>query len=82
MKWYRKAADQGQAGAQSNLGVCYANGRGVSQDDVLANMWFNLAGASGFENAKTARAELSERISPNQMPEAQKLSREWKPKGQ
>ena len=34
MKWYRKAADQGDAAAQYNLGVMYANGRGVTQDDA------------------------------------------------
>ena len=27
VKWYRLAADQGDARAQNNLGVMYANGR-------------------------------------------------------
>ena len=27
VRWYRKAADQGDADAQSNLGGMYANGR-------------------------------------------------------
>ena len=30
--WYRKAADQGYAIAQTNLGVMYDNGQGVAQD--------------------------------------------------
>ena len=30
VKWYRKAADQGYAEAQSNLGELYANGQGVT----------------------------------------------------
>ena len=29
MKYFKLAADQGIAGAQSNLGWCYANGKGV-----------------------------------------------------
>src|SRR5678810_3454 len=29
MEWYRKAADQGHAAAQLNLGLMYASGRGV-----------------------------------------------------
>ena len=79
---YRLAAEHGDAEEQFILGLCYAIGKGVPQDDVLAYMWFNLAGASGYENAKTARADLSERMSPDQIAEAQKLSRQWKPKGQ
>ena len=31
VKWYRKAAEQGHAEAQNNLGVMYLNGRGVPQ---------------------------------------------------
>jgi hypothetical protein len=30
--WYQKAADQGHAKAQYNLGVMYANGKGVLKD--------------------------------------------------
>ena len=30
VKWYRLAADQGDAEAQHNLGVMYASGEGVS----------------------------------------------------
>ncbi len=32
VKWYRKAAAQGQADAQNNLGFMYGNGQGVPQD--------------------------------------------------
>ena len=42
-KWSRKAAEQGNAMAQSNLGLMYENGHGVPQDDVQAYMWFDLA---------------------------------------
>jgi TPR repeat protein len=30
--WYQKAADQGDAKAQSNLGIMYAFGKGVLKD--------------------------------------------------
>ena len=30
--WYRKAAEQGDAGAQNNLGFMYDQGKGVKQD--------------------------------------------------
>ncbi|GBL24036.1 secretory immunoglobulin A-binding protein EsiB [Opitutia bacterium] len=32
ISWYRKAAEQGLAEAQYNLGGCYANGIGVAKD--------------------------------------------------
>ena len=35
-KWYRKAADQGDADAQCNLGYCYKTGDGVTKDPVRA----------------------------------------------
>ena len=35
-KWYRKAADQGYAKAQHNLGVLYDHGYGVPKDEVEA----------------------------------------------
>ena len=33
-KWYNKAAEQGVAYAQNNLGSMYYDGRGVSRDYV------------------------------------------------
>ena len=32
VKWYRRAAEQGDASAQLNLGFMYSNGEGVAQD--------------------------------------------------
>jgi uncharacterized protein len=80
VKWYRKAAEQGHAMAQSNLGVMYGNGQGVAQDDVMGYMWFNLAAAQGNERAKENKGILSERMTREQIAEAQKLSREWSAK--
>jgi hypothetical protein len=34
VKWFRKAADQGDPYAQFNLGNMYAEARGVPQDDA------------------------------------------------
>jgi hypothetical protein len=45
-------------------------------------MWWNLASASGDEDAKTLRETVSKKMTTEQITEAQKLSREWKPKGQ
>ena len=46
-KWTRKAAEQGHATAQANLGLMYAKGEGVPKDEVEASAWLILAKASG-----------------------------------
>ena len=48
-----QAAEQGDAQAQFNLGVVYANGRGVRQDDAEAVRWYRQAAAQGFAAAQT-----------------------------
>ena len=51
VKWYRLAAEQGDADAQYNLGGIYVFGKGIRQDSVLAHMWYIIAAANGNENA-------------------------------
>jgi len=80
-KWYRLAADQGVAEAQYNLATKYYRGRGIPQDYVLAHMWANLASSQGDEGAVKKRDALAAVMTPQQIAEAQRLAREWKPKG-
>jgi hypothetical protein len=42
-------------------------------------MWFNLAAAKGATDAGFNRDVIEKRMSPEQIGEAQKLSREWMP---
>ena len=44
MTWYHKAADQGYALAQFNIGVLHGNGTGVKQDQAEALKWYREAG--------------------------------------
>ena len=46
-EWYRKAAEQGYAYAQFNLGVCYKRGQGVAQDYAAAVKWYRKAADQG-----------------------------------
>jgi TPR repeat protein len=78
--WYRKAADQGRADAQASLGRMYVFGLGVPQDYVAAHMWFDLAAAKGNRDAPRERDEIAAQMTPEQVAEAQKLARDWKPK--
>lgn len=57
----------------------YANSQGVPRDLVRAYMWFELSAAQGYKDAIQARETVSERVTPEQIAEAQKLAREWKP---
>lgn len=49
---YQKAAEQGLAQAQFNLGVCYYNGEGVARDRTAAKRWLQRAADQGYEKAK------------------------------
>ena len=49
----RKAAEQGDAAAQSNLGCCYSDGRGVEQDYEEAAKWFRKAAEQGDATAQS-----------------------------
>ena len=80
LRLLRPIADQGDAFAQYNLGLMYANGQGVPQDYIQAHMWFNLATAQNDANAAKNRDIVAAKMAPAQIAEAQKLAREWKPK--
>ena len=77
VKWFRRAADQGLAQAQTKLGAMYSMGDGVTQDYVIAHMWFNIAAASGNANAEKGRDMAAKQMTRAQIAEAQKMAREW-----
>ncbi len=52
--WYQKAAEQGYAKAEFNLGVAYYKGKGVPQDSVTALYWLKKAAAQGYQKAERA----------------------------
>ena len=77
VKWWRKPADQGNAGAQYFLGLMYDYGEGVPVDLVMAYKWMNLARSAGYEDAVETLDRLSNEMTREQIAEAQKVSREW-----
>ena len=52
VKWYKKAAEQGYAGAQCNLGVMYRNGSGVEKNYEKAVEWYRKAADQGYAKAQ------------------------------
>jgi len=51
-KWFTKAAEQGDADAQYNLGIMYDNGRGVPKDDKEAVKWYRKSAEQGYADAQ------------------------------
>ena len=47
VEWYQKAANQGNAIAQYNLGLMYDNSKGVRQNTAAAKKWFGKACDNG-----------------------------------
>ena len=80
--WYRRAAEQGDIGAQVALGLAYAQGIGVVQD-YKADKWFNIAAsraksADELTDIASHHNTLAHVMTSSQIAEAQKLAREWR----
>src|SRR5271170_4185690 len=54
----RELAEQGDAMAQSRLGLMYRDGHGVPQDDQQAVEWFRKAAEQGRANAQYNLAHM------------------------
>ncbi len=51
-RWYRRLASQGDARAQTSLGLMYANGLGFEKNLVEARRWWSLAAAQNDAGAQ------------------------------
>ncbi len=61
------------------LGSLYQKGEGIGQDNARAHFWFSLAAAQGHRLARNHRALLAGQMSADEIAEAERLLREWKP---
>ena len=52
MYWFRKAADQGSALADWEIGQLYFDGKGVTRDSAEASVWFQKAADGGVRVAQ------------------------------
>jgi uncharacterized protein len=78
--WFRRAAEQGSANAQFKLGAAFFLGKSVPEDIVQSYKWFNLAAAQGDDEAAKNREKIRAEMTPTQIEEAQRLSREFVPR--
>jgi TPR repeat protein len=79
-KWFERSANQGNSDGQFAIGFAYRGGFGVPEDKVLAYMWFELAAQQGNEEAPDLRTAVAELMTYDQISEARKKARNWKPK--
>jgi len=75
--WFGQAATQNVANAQFNMGVAYYNGRGVPKNSVQAYAWFSLAAGQKHEESNEALSVLLKEMTPSQIEEGHRLSREY-----
>ncbi len=77
VKWYQKAADQGDAIAQNAIGVAYGMGEGVGQNYVTAYAWASIAATNGNNIAPRFKSEFLEpKMTLAQIAEAEELVKE------
>src|SRR6266478_1681774 len=69
-KWVRKAAEQGYARAQIDLGYLYEQGKGVPLDYVSAYTWYKLAVAGGDDRGRERIKSLSRVMTQEQIRDA------------
>jgi len=55
---YKKAAEQGDAIAQCNMGLAYENGNGVPKDSTTAAFWYRKAADQGCAIAQFTLGNL------------------------
>jgi len=74
VKWFRKAADQGYADAQHNLGSMYANGEGVPENSIRAYVWLSTAKTQGITKAAENLDILKPMMTKQQIADGQALA--------
>ncbi|MCP1678431.1 tetratricopeptide repeat protein [Kerstersia gyiorum] len=78
LQWYRRAAEQGDALAQSSLGGMLTLGTGVRKDYPQAYFWLLLA-STGDDSAKMMRDFVEKSLSSAEISQAQARASAWRP---
>jgi TPR repeat protein len=68
------AAEQGDVDAQYRVGLIYAEGRGVAQDEVKSFYWLSRALQQGDAGAQTLLQVVAAAMTPEQHREAMELA--------
>lgn len=68
------AAEQGDVDAQYRVGLIYAEGRGVAQDEVKSYYWLSRAVGQGDADAQTLLRVVAATMTPEQFRQARELA--------
>jgi TPR repeat protein len=79
MMWCRRAADQGYAEAQFDVGHMYWHGEGVPKDLVQGYMWMTLAAEQNPRVTDQTIPNLEKNLTLKQIAEGKRRAAEWKP---
>jgi TPR repeat protein len=66
----------GSSICQYYLGLMYLSGKGVLQDFRQAHIWLNIASSQGHKKARAQLDKLTQKMTADQLAEAQKLARQ------
>jgi len=72
-----KAAEQGDPGAQANLGALYKAGIGVPRDWIQAYKWYKLSHQDGAIDRRRLLSELAAAMSHSDVAEAERMANVW-----
>ena len=75
IRLFRPLAEQGNARAQTVLGVMFRKGEGVPKNAVRARMWFGLAAKSGDVGAKAGLREVSKTMTREEVSQAETMAK-------
>lgn len=76
-KWFMMSAESGNAAAQTQVARMCMSGAGVLKSDVEAYKWATLSAAQGDTAAKRVLEFLGMKLTPEQIADGQKRSREF-----
>lgn len=81
LELFQQTASSGNPVGLFSLAQAYTLGVGVDKDLVKAHAYFNLAAARQHPEAVQARQMIEQQLKPEQVQEAQRVARAWRPVG-
>jgi len=71
---WKPLAELGEADAQFTLGLMYAEGNGVTQNNTRAYVWWNIAASQGFKEAAVNLSKVQRKMAPSEIRKAKQLA--------
>lgn len=77
-KWLCRAADLGDANAQSRVGLLYTQGReGLHRDNLKAYVYYRLSASHGFQDAEEKAMQIHKSLTDQQSIQVEEALKSW-----